>query len=165
MACSAEGLGRRLEQAIRPHTTHLLSAYFEFHLITVSRHPASSKASYPHRIFEVGEVAKVEGAGEAQETATYVNAAACIAHPKASFSELHSYLDALFFYLGIKYELKPATHPSFLEGRTGEVIAIVHGESTSVGLIAEVHPEVLERWGVTMPVAAFELSLSKLLDG
>lgn len=127
----------------------------------------SSKASYPHRIFEVGEVAlveKVEGADAGFETATYVNAAACIAHPRASFSELHSYLDALFFYLGIKYDLKPATHPSFLDGRTGRVMAMVRGENKPVGLIGEIHPEVLERWGITMPVAAFELSLDGLLE-
>jgi len=125
---------------------------------------AGSKASYPHRVFEVGEVARVEGAeGASPETITYVNAAALIAHPKASFSELHSYLDALFFYLGIKYDLEPVAHPSFLEGRTGQVIASVRGERTPVGLIGEVHPEVLERWDIAMPTAAFELCLLKLL--
>jgi phenylalanyl-tRNA synthetase beta chain len=157
----------------------------------------SSKAAYPHRVFEVGEVARVvagevaaggtggpavtatpAGSGDAWDishatpydpgpgldTATYVNAAACIAHPKASFSELHSYMDALFFYLGIKYELAPADHPSFMEGRAGDVTAVVGGERRAVGLIGEVHPEVLERWGITMPVAAFELSLSRLIE-
>ena len=151
----------------------------------------SSKAAYPHSIFEVGEVALVEKAaglepatsgaeganntvgapGDAPHaadvlrTATYVNAVACLAHPKASFSELHSCLEALFFYLGVKYELKPTSHPSFLEGRAGDVVAVIRGERRSVGLIGEVHPEVLERWGITMPVAAFELSLSKLIQG
>jgi phenylalanyl-tRNA synthetase beta chain len=122
----------------------------------------SSKASYPHRVFEVGEVARVEGAGEAG-TVSEVNLAAYIAHPKASFSELHSYLDALFYYLGVQYKLDPASSPSYLEGRAGGIIVNGSASSGSIGFIGEVHPEVLERWGITMPCAALELSLSRLM--
>ncbi len=32
----------------------------------------------------------------------------------------------------------------------------------TIGLIGEVHPEVLDRWGIRFPVAAFELSLNTL---
>jgi phenylalanyl-tRNA synthetase beta chain len=32
-----------------------------------------------------------------------------------------------------------------------------------VGLIGELHPEVLERWQITMPCSAFELALDPLV--
>lgn len=127
----------------------------------------SSKATYPHRVFEVGEVAKVVE-GDTTETATSVNLAAYIAHPKASFSELHSYLDALFFYLGAEYKVEPASHSTYLKGRAGSVVLVesaAAGRAASpvpVGIIGEIHPEVLERWGITMPTAALEISLTEL---
>lgn len=130
----------------------------------------SSKASYPHRVFEVGEVAKVTGGkvakvtgGDAPSTYTGVNLAAYIAHPKASFSELHSYLDALFFYLDAAYKLDPAAHPTYLEGRAGSIIVKGSASQEPIGYIGEVHPEVLERWGITMPAAALEVSISALM--
>lgn len=122
----------------------------------------SSKASYPHRVFEVGEVAHVDDTSPAG-TASEVNLAAYIAHPKASFSELHSYLDALFYYLGLNYELEPASHRTYLEGRAGGIIVAGSSSTEPVGAIGEIHPEVLERWGITMPCAALELSLSALM--
>jgi phenylalanyl-tRNA synthetase beta chain len=51
-------------------------------------------------------------------------------------------------------------HPSFLEGRAGRIL--VSGKP--VGVIGEVHPEVLERWQISMPVVAFDLNLSQLLS-
>jgi phenylalanyl-tRNA synthetase beta chain len=145
----------------------------------------SSKAAYPHRVFELGEVASVVGGGgpstsphasDSLSTSTSMRLAAYIAHPKAAFSELHSYLDALFYYLGVEYRLEPASFPSFLDGRAGAVIVgatagdsapaapVPGGNSAAggIGMIGEVHPEVLERWGITMPAVAFEISLSEL---
>jgi len=123
----------------------------------------SSKASYPHRVFEVGEVAKLTG-GENPGTHTGVCMAAYVAHPKSSFSELHSYLDALFYYLGVEYTLEPSVHPTYLEGRAGGIIVKGVASSEPLGFIGEVHPEVLVRWGITMPTAALEISLSGLLE-
>jgi phenylalanyl-tRNA synthetase beta chain len=123
----------------------------------------SSKASYPHRVFEVGEVAKVDETEESG-TATGVNLAAYVAHPKASFSELHSYLDALMYYLGVEYKLEPVVHPAYLEGRAGGIIVSGTASSGAAGAIGEIHPEVLERWGITMPCASLEISLTGLME-
>jgi len=59
----------------------------------------------------------------------------------------------LFFNLSWGYTLTPTDHPSFLEGRVGRV----ERDGKAVGLIGELHPEVLERWQITMPISAFEL--------
>ena len=58
---------------------------------------ASSKAFYPHRIFEVGEVA-IQDNTQDTGSRTLIKIGALISHPKASFSEAHSFLDTLFFY-------------------------------------------------------------------
>jgi phenylalanyl-tRNA synthetase beta chain len=119
---------------------------------------ASSKAFYPHRTFEVGEVAALD-AGTNMGTRTDVNLAALIAHPAASFSEMHSTLDVLLYYLGIAYTVEPAEHPLFLQGRCGRVVA----GGVELGLLGEVRPEVLERRQISMPCAAFEINLDRLM--
>jgi phenylalanyl-tRNA synthetase beta chain len=118
----------------------------------------SSKAFYPHRIFEVGEVAVFD---EAQNlgSRTDLNLGALISHPAANFSEMHSSLDVLLYYLGIDYRLEPAEHPLFIQGRCGKVVS----EGAELGFIGEVRPEALEVKQITMPCAAFEINLDKML--
>jgi len=121
---------------------------------------ASARAFYPHRLFEVGEVARVDPAAEVgSRTVTLL--AALIAHAHANFSEIHSCLDLLFYYLNCQYRLEPISHPSFLEGRAGRITA----QDKPLGLIGELHPEVLEQWQVTMPAVAFELEVDALVGG
>ncbi len=119
---------------------------------------ASSKSFYPHRIFEVGETA-VRDEGAEEGTRTILKLGALIAHPAANFSELHSVLDLLLYYLNRDYRLKPVSHPSFLEGRVGRIGTNGFG----VGYIGEVHPQVLEKWQIGMPCSAFELDLDRLI--
>ncbi len=119
---------------------------------------SSSRAFYPHRIFEVGEAALPDAEAEVgSRTVTVL--AGLIAHARANFSEVHSCLDLLMFYLGCAYTLTPAQHPSYLEGRVGRI----ETEGVAIGHIGELHPEVLERWQVMMPCAAFELELDPLV--
>jgi len=119
---------------------------------------ASSKAFYPHRIFEVGEVAVLDPSRN-MGTRTDLLLASLISHPTANFSEMHSFLDILLYYLGIEYKLDPAEHPLYLPGRCGKINA----SGTEAGFIGELRPEVLERRQITMPSAAFEISLDVLL--
>lgn len=119
---------------------------------------ASSKAFYPHRMFEAGEVAVLD-AEELMGTRTDLNVAALIAHPAANFSEMHSSLDILLYYLGITYRLEPAEHPLFMPGRCGKVLT----DGVELGFIGELRPEALERRQITMPCAAFEINLNKIL--
>ncbi len=118
---------------------------------------ASSKAFYPHRLFEAGEVARLTPHA-ADHTETVVHLAALIAHPTANFSELHAVLEALFARLSLSYHLEPFVHPSFIAGRSGKIML----EQAEVGLIGEVHPAVLDAWQIGMPTVSFELALEKL---
>ncbi|HET6370726.1 MAG TPA: phenylalanine--tRNA ligase subunit beta, partial [Nitrospiria bacterium] len=123
----------------------------------LSAEAQSAKAFYPHRIFEAGEVSRL-GGKEGTETA--MNLAALVAHASANFSELHSQLEALFYYSRIDYRLEPTAHESFIAGRAGRIVVV--GEP--IGLIGEIHPEVLERWQIGMPCVVFEFTLDPLLE-
>jgi phenylalanyl-tRNA synthetase beta chain len=119
---------------------------------------ASSRAFYPHRIFEVGEVARPDVTHElGSQTVTVLGA--LMVHATAHFSEIHSCVDTLFYYLNQAYQLEPLQHPSFLEGRAGLILS----EGKRVGLIGEIHPEVLERWQIAVPAVAFEVDVTQLV--
>lgn len=121
---------------------------------------ASTRTFYPHRLFEVGEIA-VPDAAHDHGSRTVLSLAAVLAHASANFSEIHSVLDLLLYYLAYSYELQPVDHPAFLDGRAGRILIA----GRPVGVIGEVHPEVLEQWQITMPTAAFEVSVEGLLEG
>jgi phenylalanyl-tRNA synthetase beta chain len=119
---------------------------------------ASSKAFYPHRIFEVGEVAELDLNAD-MGSRTLMKVSALIAHASANFSEAHSILGQLFYYLDLDYRLEACSHPSFIDGRVGR-ISTTAGD---VGVIGELHPKVLEAWEVKMPASVFEVDLSRVM--
>lgn len=116
----------------------------------------SPRAFYPHLLFEVGEIARLDLEANAGSR-TLSSVAAISAHPGANFSGIHSYLDLLMYYMVWPYELEPVTHPSFLEGRVGRI----HCQGQAVGYIGEFHPEVLEAWQIDMPTSGFEFEIRK----
>ena len=118
---------------------------------------ASPRAFYPHRLFEIGEVAIPDSTQELGSR-TAIRLGVVIAHPHANFSEVHTCLDVLMFYLVKDYALDPLSHASFLDGRAGTILS----QGQSVGMIGELHPEVLENWGISVPVSAFELDVDWL---
>jgi phenylalanyl-tRNA synthetase beta chain len=120
---------------------------------------ASTRAFYPHRLFEVGDAAIPDTTHESGSR-TAMLLGALIAHPSATFSEIHSCLDFLFYHLDQPYALEPVAHPSFLDGRAGRLVC----EGRPLGFIGELHPEVLERWEITMPGGAFEVMVDALAE-
>ena len=119
---------------------------------------ASPRAFYPHRLFEIGEVAIPDLSLELGSNTT-MKIAGLVAHPHANFSEIHTSLDVLMYYLVQDYTLEPTTHKSFLDGRVGKIMV----EGKSIGLIGELHPEVLEAWQISMPISVFELEVDALV--
>ena len=59
-----------------------------------------------------------------------------------------------------KYEIRYCKHPSFIEGRSGKI----YYKDLEVGIIGEIHPVVLSNFKVEVPVAAFEIDLTSLMD-
>ena len=131
--------------------TWLLPSLMEF--LASNRH-----ADYPQRVFEVGDVVVPDD--EAETRARNVRKLACVLiHRRAGYEEASSVLDALLSTLGVDFRLKAGEHPSFIPGRTARVLL---GEK-EIGFIGEIHPGVLDNWGLRMPAAAFELEVTPLL--
>ena len=120
---------------------------------------ASTRVFYPHRLSEVGEIAVCDPS-DPQGARTVMALGALIAHAGANFSEIHSCLDLLLFYLDYPYTLEPVSHPSFLEGRAGRIVS----NGRAIGVIGELHPEVLEQWQIGMPAVVFELEVDPLSE-
>jgi phenylalanyl-tRNA synthetase beta chain len=112
---------------------------------------------YPQRFFEVGDVVLYDP--ERPEMARRVVKAACVvSHANASYSEIKSIYEEFSRY--VKREVAPVERdfPFMVPGRS---VALTRG-GIEVGFAGEVHPSVLESFGLEMPVAAMELELGPL---
>jgi phenylalanyl-tRNA synthetase beta chain len=56
--------------------------------------------------------------------------------------------------------VREAKDPAFIEGRQGEIL--VGGKG--VGVFGEIHPRVLENFGIPNPVVAFEIELDSIFN-
>ena len=109
---------------------------------------------YPQMIFETGAV--IQTAADRETRAKDIRRlAAAVTATAVNYEMIASHLDALMRNLGVQYRLQKASHPSFIEGRTADVI--VNGRS--IGFIGEIHPKVLNNWGLEKPVVAFEIDI------
>jgi phenylalanyl-tRNA synthetase beta chain len=119
----------------------------------------NTHVEYPQRIYEVGECTIWD---PSQPTRTRdVRKLACIStHAKANFTEMKSYLEPFMVNLGLEFNVKVQAHPSFLDGRVGSIALT----SREVGVIGEIHPQVIENWNLEDPVAAMEIDLNMLLE-
>jgi phenylalanyl-tRNA synthetase beta chain len=106
----------------------------------------------PQRIFEVGDV--VVG------MKNRLRLACCITHSRANFAEIRGVVQAVMRELNLDWDVEESGDQAFIEGRRADVI--VGGKK--VGVFGEIHPEVLEKFEITNPVAGFELDLTEIFD-
>lgn len=116
----------------------------------------SFKSIYPHKIFEVGEVV-VSDPSQNHGCATRSRLAGLLSHAEANFSEMGSYLNTLQYLLFWEMTIRAKSFPICIAGRSGEILV----DDRAVGFIGEVHPEILERWGIKMPTVVFELDVNR----
>lgn len=132
-------------------------------LLEIESH--SEGALYPHRIFEVGEVAVFDRA-ENMGSRTESRLGAVVVEENASFDSVQSVAYALLNALHLPFRVIPWEHPSFVPGRVGLVIA---GEGVGkaeplawLGFLGELSPQVLTNWVTRMPASALEISVNAL---
>ncbi|MCS7113819.1 MAG: phenylalanine--tRNA ligase subunit beta [Nitrososphaerota archaeon] len=115
--------------------------------------------SFPQRLFEVSDVAKIN---KRQETMCerILRLAAVTSHATANFTEIKSACEALLANMRVEnWQIKETKHPSFLEGRTAAIIT----KNRRVGVLGEIHPEVLNKFEIENPTAALEIDLEPLI--
>jgi phenylalanyl-tRNA synthetase beta chain len=124
----------------------LLPSLLEFFSINQS-------VEFPQRIFELGKVTLPD---ESAQTRTRDEnwLVAATSHVNANFTEIKSTLDSFMVNLGVQWQIKETSNPSFIEGRVGTIIV----KGSEVGVIGEIDPAVLENWKLENPIAAFEVN-------
>ncbi len=120
---------------------------------------ANKQYDLPQQLFEIGDVCFVDPAAEtgAREER---HAAVALLGTHVGYADIRAIVDALAHELGRSITVRPIEHPGFIPGRVG---AIGRAGDDWIGTLGEVHPEVLENYGLKHPVALFELSLARLL--
>ena len=118
----------------------------------------SANAMYPHKIFEIGKVAYIKE-DENTGTITRQHLGFLTAAANANFNTLASEVSSLVYFLDHEYNVVESEDPRFIPGR--QAALMVNGKQT--GVFGEVHPQVLENWGITTPCVAGELDLEELI--
>jgi phenylalanyl-tRNA synthetase beta chain len=114
---------------------------------------------YPQNVFEIGEVFSLD---EKKETGVSESTHICVAlcTEQANYTSIRQILDSLFDALDMQYTIKSREEAHYISGRSGEIII----GKQSIGSIGEIHPQILENYGLPMPVASLELDIRALLE-
>lgn len=100
----------------------------------------------PQQVFETGDVHRPE------RRAMF---AAVSAHAKASFAEVKSLAEALKRDMRSEIGFAPSSDSRFIEGRQMNILS--RGES--IGVLGELHPEVITNFNLTTPITAIEFEI------
>jgi len=106
-------------------------------------------SEYPQNIFEIGTVFEPD----LQEKTNL-----CITKTPGDFTQIKQILQYLQDMLNIKLNIQETTHPSFIQGRVGKISY----KNKEIGIIGEIHPQVLKNWHLKMPVSSLEICIDNL---
>ncbi|MCL2721726.1 MAG: phenylalanine--tRNA ligase subunit beta [Treponema sp.] len=118
----------------------------------------SGRSVYPHKIFEVGKIAYLDD-NENYRSSTRQYTGFLHAGTDANFNTAAAELQTLFYYLSREYEVTESTDPRFIPGRAAAIFC----GGKNIGVFGELHPQVLENCGVTVPCTAGEIDLDALI--
>ncbi|MBU0530149.1 MAG: phenylalanine--tRNA ligase subunit beta [Candidatus Aenigmatarchaeota archaeon] len=114
---------------------------------------------FPQKIFEIGDTVEVNMRNETRTQNTR-RLAVALSDSSFGYQNATEILDFLMSTLGTKYNLVRADHNSLIPGRSANIL--VHGKK--LGIIGEIHPQVLNNWKLELPVIIFELNLTELFN-
>jgi phenylalanyl-tRNA synthetase beta chain len=119
----------------------------------------NTNKEYPQQVFEIGE-SVIRDDKKDTMSATVMKLAYSTTAKDITFTNAKQALNFLMDSIGKSYTIEETKHDSFIDGRCGKII--VSGKE--VGIIGEVHPKVLENWGIKFPVASFEMNITILSE-
>ena len=112
----------------------------------------NTHSPYPQKVFEVGEVV-VPNARLPERMETQIRVACISCHAESNLSEVASILNSFSLSCKKKLYLKKLSSKQFIEGRSAEV----NLDAKTVGKMGEIHPAVLENFGLQLPCSCFEI--------
>ena len=114
----------------------------------------NTHVEYPHRIYETGEVVLQHG----DDTVTKIHTSVLLSGAEETFETINRILDTLFRLLEVEYSLNELDSNYYLKGRS----ASIQFNGDSIGHIGEIHPSILENYGIEVPTVGLEIDLSLL---
>jgi phenylalanyl-tRNA synthetase beta chain len=118
---------------------------------------ANKMKDYPQKFFTTGTVFSPN-----KKTPTQVGEDTVLgivsAHSKSDYTEIRQFVEYLFRVLNIKVSFEETEHGSFIQGRAASIIM----DSRKIGIIGEVHPQVITNFGLEMPASAAEICLHEV---
>ncbi len=117
----------------------------------------NTRHDYPQKVFDIGTVFKKNPARETS-VEEFARIACVSCHKDANYTEIRQYLEYMLSSLGLKNKVVKTEHPSFIPGRVGRVSV----KGKKIAYVGELHPQVLENFGIEQPVCAFEVNLTDL---
>lgn len=111
---------------------------------------------YPQDLAEVGFCARQDDENTGVREETHVAAVVC--GTDTGYEAAKSRLVSLVEDFDATVETPPTEHASFIDGRAADVV--IDGEE--VGVIGELHPEILAEREILQPAAAFEFDINAL---
>ena len=119
----------------------------------------SGHAVYPHNIFEVGKIT-IKDDSDNSGTVTKDSLGFFSSNVHIGYNEAASYVNTIMYFLRKEYTLGEVSGDErFIPGRAAEIIY----DGKAVGIFGEVHPQVLESWGCSMPAIMCEIDLDALM--
>jgi len=116
--------------------------------------------AYPQKVFECGDVILVDEK-IATRTVNQRKLSGAVCDYRVSYEDVQAVVYSLMRNLGVKeWSVDRLDHPSFIRGRAA---AMSLGDS-KVGVLGEVDPTILERFGLENPIAAFEIDVEELMS-
>jgi phenylalanyl-tRNA synthetase beta chain len=109
----------------------------------------------PQKIFEIGDATLLDRKGETG-TADRRILGAAVMDPKTGFAEIKSCAQSVLREMGGELTLEAKNDPTFIPGRCAAITA----EGEELGLLGEIHPEVLEAFEIVQPVSLLHLHLT-----
>jgi phenylalanyl-tRNA synthetase beta chain len=111
----------------------------------------------PVRLFEIDNVIALDDAAETG-AAEKRHVALVEIGEESGYATARSVTDAVLRELGWQAQYAAVEHPTFISGRAAQVIVA----GAPIGILGEVHPQVLTDFGLAHPVALAEITLERV---
>ena len=114
-------------------------------------------SEYPQKIFEIGKIFSLNENGKITESESLA-----VAVSSGNFTEIRQVIEYLFKMINMKIKIEEAesqeTPKYFIRGRVTKIIL----DGKTIGFMGEIHPRILRKWKIKMPVALYEISLEEV---
>jgi phenylalanyl-tRNA synthetase beta chain len=116
----------------------------------------NKKKAVPQKIFEIGPVTLPNPEAETGVD-EYRHLTFAVIGPGTGYAEVRAVLDSVLRELGLSAQYCSAEHPTFIDGRCAEVTI----QDDLWARLGEIHPQVLNNFGLAYPVTLCEMRLAR----